>query len=49
MNTTLDDFLNQIENPNTRKKYDKVKDFLYGLPLDLSVDEYINVLNTLFR
>ena len=44
-NTTLDDFLNQIENPNTRKKYDKVKDFLYGLPLDLSVDEYINVLN----
>ena len=44
-NTTLDDFLNQIENPNTRKKYDKVKDFLYGLPLDLSVDEYINALN----
>lgn len=44
-NTTFDDFLNQIENPITKKKYDKVKDFLYGLPLDLSVDEYINVLN----
>ena len=25
-NTTFDDFLNQIENPITRKKYDKVKD-----------------------
>lgn len=44
-NTTFDDFLNQIENPNTRKKYDKVKSFLYDLPLNLSVDEYINVLN----